>query len=243
VVALSVAGRHAYVALDRSRLLIVDLAQPGGPRLLRSIELPAQVLRLAQGAGYLYALQADGGLAVFDVGDPLAPQWLATSDLGLEEWAGTAPEVLIAGRVLWVVTPLGTRGFDLTSPTAPRGLSLPSAERVRRAVAVRGELLLGVDFDEGLWVYERAGGRPEATATLPHDPGHSPTPPVTPSSTPSSTPSTTPSSTPSPTPSTESTPGVEPSPPPTAPPTASRLAPSRIWLPRLQNWRRVAPDP
>lgn len=112
-VALDVAteGTHAYVGTD-SDLFVVDVSDPTMPDIVTTVDAVRGPVFVAD--GYVYTSSA-GGLTILDVGNPAAPQVLASSP-----HQGGLTDVAVVGDVAYGVSSLdGLAVFDVSDPHAP----------------------------------------------------------------------------------------------------------------------------
>lgn len=109
---LVIQGDHAYIA-DRNNLVVVDitdlptepLAPPGRPG--------PSLISVAVGFDHAYLLDTTFGLQIYDVTDPLDPQWLG--DL---PGAGEGKMEIVGDRLYVGIFP-GLRIYDVSTPAAP----------------------------------------------------------------------------------------------------------------------------
>jgi hypothetical protein len=112
-------GTHAYVALDTGELLVLDLATPSSPRIVRKLPLglvdPRQML--AQG-DHLYVADGTGGVTILDIEKPDNPS--RSSILPCAD----ARDVELQWP--WLVVADGSSGlsvFDVSNPKRPAPIS------------------------------------------------------------------------------------------------------------------------
>jgi hypothetical protein len=225
---LALAGGMAYIAIQPGGLFVVELHDPARPRLIDAAPMPEPFERLTGGNGVLYAL-AGGDLVVLDADHRLAPLVAARLPLGEGRALGDRP-LTVTGELLWVTTRAGLRGFDLGEPDRPRPLVDALAGRPLHTLAIDGDRLLALSFDEGLAVLQasRALTGPAATPS------------------PRPTPSTTPSRAPTASPTAPTAPATATPPEPTTGPPATDRPPLRGWrlfMPYGYVSRMEGPDP
>lgn len=128
VYGLALRGDVAFVAAG-SRLLAVDLADPGGPRIVGRSPVLAE---LAQGIGLVgdraWLPLGAAGLAVLDIGDPMAPSLLGTSDVPSANLHGVTiadGRAYVADADGFVVVDIG-EGATIRVRGAVRGLGMVS---------------------------------------------------------------------------------------------------------------------
>lgn len=163
---IAVAGRYAYIADRANRLGIVDLGRLGQLDMVQEIDTAAQIERLVAVGSHLHAIQADGDLARYDLSDPLSPRLVARHPLRLRRQLMGPLEMALSDSLLAVVTNEGLRAIDLSDPVAPRELALPLYMDGWMSAAIEGNVLYGLNFDQGLWMF-RLGPSAPAVPPLP----------------------------------------------------------------------------
>ncbi|QKK08314.1 MAG: hypothetical protein HND58_09045 [Planctomycetota bacterium] len=81
VLALAASGTALYVLSDENNFLVVDVANPASPTVVGECSMPGSSGRARVVDDRLYASLSHGGLAVFDLTDPLLPEidgWIDT---------------------------------------------------------------------------------------------------------------------------------------------------------------------
>lgn len=106
-------GEYLYVADGNAGLGVVDITAAGYPRLLAGVDLVEEVVGVAcAGSSIAVALRVQGGVAVYDVTDPSAPQfryyrWFQHPAFGV---AASGARVFVAN---------GAAGLQILEPDAP----------------------------------------------------------------------------------------------------------------------------
>jgi len=122
-VGLAVSGDYAYVTdekhiPDSGGLRVIDIADPGSPVLVGSVDTPGRPHSVVVSDGLAYVADSELGLQVFDVTDPTAPALIGSQDL--DPPAG-ASALAISGHHAYVTGwPKMLRVFDVSDPTDPR---------------------------------------------------------------------------------------------------------------------------
>jgi hypothetical protein len=150
---LAIAGTTAYVAAS-SQLAILDVANPGAPALLRTLDTRASAVKCA--GDRLFVGTEDGGLEIYTISDRAHPALLGWMPAMLSAPADPPlPPTLdpfliydleLSGNVLFVVSLLGVRSVDVSDPSAPTSigvLGLPATFYVSKLARSRSLLFLG----------------------------------------------------------------------------------------------------
>ncbi|MCA9751998.1 MAG: T9SS type A sorting domain-containing protein [Gemmatimonadetes bacterium] len=113
VLSVAVEGHLAYVALQGSGVLVLDVTDPDAPQSIGAVAAPT-ILNSAPGAGDLLYVATDTEIRVLDVSDPAAPV-----DVG-----SVSVPIPVTIQVIGPDRAIGFRGdyvlvFDLAVPAAP----------------------------------------------------------------------------------------------------------------------------
>lgn len=152
----AVSGAYLVVADGSAGLKIVDPSAAAGSRVVGQLGLNGQAYAVTVADGVAWVAGWNGGLLVFDVADPAAPQHLAS--VGLP--AGLALDVTMhQGMILVATGPAGLHVYDPALPAAPAlvGTMLLS---VRDAVRVAGDADLVCIADAALGLRVALGRAP-----------------------------------------------------------------------------------
>lgn len=149
-IAVEIAGNIAYVADAAPRLNVVDIADPGAPKIIGGIAMAASARDIFISGNLAYVAARTAGLQIFDVSTPANPTLIKTFDTPNEAWA-----VEVVGNIAYLAN--GTTGLhiiDVTDPANPVQLGRYDSPGIARDVAIRGNLAYVADEDPGIQVVD-----------------------------------------------------------------------------------------
>jgi hypothetical protein len=71
--AVAVAGQYAYVAAGLAGLQVIDVSDPGNPRLVGGLDTPGSAEGVAVSGQYAYVADGEWGLHILRIGDAATP--------------------------------------------------------------------------------------------------------------------------------------------------------------------------
>ena len=148
--AVEVSGNLAYVADTAPMLHVVDIADPGSPKIIGGVALAAPGRDIFLSGNLAYVAARTAGLQIFDVSTPATPTLIKTFDTPNEAWA-----VEVVGNIAYLAN--GTTGLhiiDVTDPANPVQLGRYDSPGNARDVAIRGNLAYVADEDPGIQVVD-----------------------------------------------------------------------------------------
>ncbi|MCE7937105.1 hypothetical protein DCC79_03580 [bacterium] len=110
---IAVDGEMLYAALSSKELVIVDVAEPRAPRLVRRVEIADRAYSLAAAGGALYVATDASGVLVYNIGGPEAPAHIATVPIQ------HATDTAVQPPFLYVGSRDGLYVVDVTTPSMP----------------------------------------------------------------------------------------------------------------------------
>jgi hypothetical protein len=144
-------GDHAYLASSVGGVVVADVADPAAPRLVDWIESDGEPESVLAGDGVLFVGLANetrdpyggtGGVEVYDLGNPDAPERIAGLDLGGEVWGMALDgDTLYASDrdgFVWVL--------DVADPAGPQVAGLVPTAGYPFDVAVSRSTVLVADY-------------------------------------------------------------------------------------------------
>jgi hypothetical protein len=158
---VTLAGHYAYVggeqqegALERQRLIIVDIADPLHLVKIGSYDTQGSIWNIAVVGSYAYLAEAPsgptgGGLRVLDLSDPTAP-----AAVGFYDSPGEALAVAVDGPYAYLAD--GNAGLQLTDisdPTTPTAIDTYDTPGRAASVAVMGKNIYLADGKNGLLLF------------------------------------------------------------------------------------------
>ncbi len=108
---------NGYIYLTENgsnNVLVIDVSDPANPQLVNTILTGGQPGFIAVKGNYGY-MSNSSGLQIYDVSNPAAPVWLATSALAA---SNTAP-VTISGNLLYTSGSNQAKVLDISDPVSP----------------------------------------------------------------------------------------------------------------------------
>jgi hypothetical protein len=142
---ITVRDNLAYVALESSGLLIVDVSNPGAPKLLASDPLSNAPQDVALSGHYAVVPGRFGSLFVVDVSDPAHPHNIATQ---LSSGRG----ITVSGSQAYLGTSgAGIQSLDISVPGSPVLTGAYRTPGYARKGVVQGDRLWIADAENGLW--------------------------------------------------------------------------------------------
>lgn len=120
---------RAYLVDGSPALAVMDLSDPGDPRLLGSMSTPRRGEAVAVQGTYAYVGYATRPLDVVDVANPQAPAIVAS----VPQASGVV-DLLARGTWLYTTGWNGTRTIDITNPRAPVARGYVAADGIAMAV-------------------------------------------------------------------------------------------------------------
>ncbi len=143
---LAIRGDHAFVA-DRQTFVIVDVSDL--PTTPRSVDIGGgdrpgpNLISVAITDTHAYLLDTNFGLYVYDITDPLDPQWVDNL------YCGGAGRMRVVGDRLYACIYPGLLIFDIANPAAPREISSVNNGGPAGGVAVAGDHVYQAIRDPG----------------------------------------------------------------------------------------------
>jgi hypothetical protein len=77
---VAVQGDYAYVAIRRSGLEVIDIADPANPQIVGSVDTPGYSVGVAVLDSHAYLADRSAGMQVIDVTDPAEPKLVGSLD-------------------------------------------------------------------------------------------------------------------------------------------------------------------
>ena len=143
------AGRHCYVAADRT-LTIIDISDPTNPRRLGSYEFPERIWGFRVIDSLVYVAADFFGLGILDVSDPITPRLL-----GSVKTPGQAKNVDVSGTTVVLADHMsGVDLVDVSNLESPVALGSVYLDGYGRDVTVHGALAYAVDNPSGFYVLD-----------------------------------------------------------------------------------------
>ncbi len=143
-------GRKAYLTADRAGLFVIDVADPGRPKILGRFKWPGFAYGLAVDRTTVYVAHSDMGLIIFDVRDPRNPVRLGSLKLDGEPYG-----VAVQGRLAFVASgPAGLKIVDVSRPEAPKVVGTFPSGDFANGVAVKDEFVYLSDGKAGIMKIE-----------------------------------------------------------------------------------------
>ncbi|MBD3334778.1 MAG: T9SS type A sorting domain-containing protein [Candidatus Eisenbacteria bacterium] len=147
---LIIDGDYLYVAGDDEGLLVLDVSDPGQITQVAGYAAPAVVgLELVGDLLYVTSFSSyEGGLYIFDVNDPTAPQLIGTySELGVAPW-----QVAVAGEYAYISDFSDLVLLDVTDPANPQPLESMELPEFLNDIFIRGAEIFIADFTAGVQI-------------------------------------------------------------------------------------------
>jgi len=129
---VAIQGDYAYIA-DRQQLVIIDVSDLPTSPVIASGRPGPNLISVAVSGNHAYLLDTTFGIHVYDVSDPLDPQWLG--DL---PYAGEG-HMEIVGNRLYVGAYPGLVLLDISVPDAPRQICEVNTSGPPRGISVDGD--------------------------------------------------------------------------------------------------------
>lgn len=149
--AVALSGSTAWIGTKHA-LLAVDTSDPSALRARVVADLDCGVVDLVAAGSYLFVATARGGLQIFSIEDPLAPE-----EIGFFDAAGSANGVAVAPPFVFLAAYEGLEVIDVSNPWAPVEVERFETPNVCRGVALDGDLayvLAGWTPDLALYVID-----------------------------------------------------------------------------------------
>lgn len=161
---LVVDGSHILLAAGSAGLLVIDVADPSGPRHIGQLDTPGRAVDVALAAGRAIVADQGIGLTVADLANPAQPVVLGRLDT-----LPGAYRLRIAGSVAYVADRgLGLRVVDLSELAAPRLLATLATALQADDLVIDGSRVYTVGIDSGLAVLDLSGPSfPRVSGRLP----------------------------------------------------------------------------
>jgi hypothetical protein len=157
----AVSASHGYVIVGGYGTAVVDLRDPGVPRIVAGSNALDDVGQVALDGRTAYLLGSrDGlrGLSVLDLADPSAPRALGS------QFAGELSLMLDPPLAFAAAGTFGVDLLDVSSTAAPRRLAELATLGRARSVVASGDRVLVAGESSGVWAYDRS--RLQALRTL-----------------------------------------------------------------------------
>jgi hypothetical protein len=121
---LAVVGGYAYVAttedaVPESQLRVIDVSNPGLPRLVGRAGFAGGAHGVAVSGGFAYVTGDNPGLRVIDIGDPQRPRLVASVQIPAYSW-----DVTVSGDVVDVANPANPRLVGTLTCPEPSGVAV-----------------------------------------------------------------------------------------------------------------------
>jgi len=145
---VSVMGSHAYVALARSGVSIIDVSDPTVPILVSTFAIPGVALGIDTFEDRAYVALRDSGLAILDLSNPSSPSVISTIPISRYNSA-----VTVAFPFAYVATLTGVTVIDVSNAASPQIVDSVQTADLPRAVAVSGIYFYVADYRGGLFVF------------------------------------------------------------------------------------------
>jgi len=139
----------AYVSDGGSGLQVIDVSDPGAPRIVGNSPTTGWFVGVAYASSRAYVAAYDGGLRVVDVSQPVDP-WEMGSSTG--EWVFG---VAVSGTIAYLAdSTAGLRVVDVSNPAQPREVGRLIVQGEPHGVAVRDSLVYVASGSRGLRVVD-----------------------------------------------------------------------------------------
>jgi len=123
---------YAFLA-DRSGLYVIDLTNPVSAAALPGDRPDPYMTSIALHGDYAYLLDGTFGIFVFDISDPLSPEYVDNV------WGGGSGGMAVAGERLYTGAGPGLNVYDLSKPSLPAHLGGVNTSYVPRGLAADGD--------------------------------------------------------------------------------------------------------
>lgn len=112
---VAVDQRHAYIAAGAAGLVVVEVIDPGAPRIAGIVDTPGNANDVRVSGDFAYVADGSRGLQIVDVSDPAQPRIAGTVDT-----PGDATDLVVRGDLVFLADgPAGLQVIDAADRSAP----------------------------------------------------------------------------------------------------------------------------
>jgi hypothetical protein len=143
LVALAVAGSHAYVGDWQGILSVVDVHDPTTPAVVSTLAFPNGIMAITVAGHHAYVAGDSAGLYAVDISDPTHPELAGQGNVP------SGRDVDVAGNIAFYTSDRGLYALDISDPGSPSFPIMAQVNRSGTALALSGDhgILAGGGLD------------------------------------------------------------------------------------------------